>query len=148
MGQAAVRPLGVSRAGALLRADERTLVTTAGGVFALASAGAAMAQTAADGMFLAEIGRDALGIALALSSALLAVVLAVAGGLADRLERRRVLGTLAMTSAVVLAALAAFVVIAPAAAAWLTYIGGKQLAAATDLAFWVVIAERIDARRS
>ena len=28
------------------------------------------------------------------------------------------------------------------------YIGGKQLAAATDLAFWVVIAERIDARRS
>ncbi|MEP6863746.1 MAG: cyclic nucleotide-binding domain-containing protein [Deltaproteobacteria bacterium] len=148
MGQAAVRPLGVSRAGALLRADERALVITAGGVFALASAGAAMAQAAADGLFLAEIGRDSLGIALALSSALLAVVLAVAGGLADRLERRRVLGTLAMVSAVVLAGLAALVAIAPAASAWLTYIGGKQLAAATDLAFWVVIAERVDARRS
>ena len=148
MGQAAVRPLGVSRAGALLRADERTLVVTAGGVFALASAGAAMAQAAADGLFLAEVGRDALGIALALSSALLAVVLAVAGGLADRLERRRVLGTLAMVSAAVLAGLAALVVIAPVAAAWITYIGGKQLAAATDLAFWVVIAERVDARRS
>ena len=148
MGQAAVRPLGVSRAGALLRADERALVVTAGGVFALASAGAAMAQSAADGLFLAEIGRDALGIALALSSALLAVVLAVAGGLADRLERRRVLGSLAMVSAAVLAGLAVLVAIAPAAAAWLTYIGGKQLAAATDLAFWVVIAERVDARRS
>jgi MFS family permease len=148
MGQAAVRPLGVSRAGALLRADERALVVTAGGVFALASAGAAMAQAAADGLFLAEIGRDALGIALALSSALLAVVLAVTGGLADRLERRRVLGTLAMVSAAVLAGLAALVAIAPAASAWLTYIGGKQLAAATDLAFWVVIAERVDARRS
>ena len=148
MGQAAVRPLGVSRAGALLRADERALVLTAGGVFALASAGAAMAQAAADGLFLAEIGRDALGIALALSSALLAVVLAVAGGLADRLERRRVLGTLAMVSAAVLAGLAALVAIAPAGAAWVTYIGGKQLAAATDLAFWVVIAERVDARRS
>jgi len=148
MGQAAVRPLGVSRAGALLRPDERALVASAGGVFALASAGAAMAQSAGDALFLAEIGRDTLGIALALSSALLAVVLAVAGGLADRLERRRVLGTLAMVSAVVLAGLAALVVIAPAAAAWITYIGGKQLAAATDLAFWVVIAERIDARRS
>ena len=29
-----------------------------------------------------------------------------------------------------------------------TLVGGKQLAAATDLAFWVVIAERLDARRS
>jgi hypothetical protein len=48
----------------------------------------------------------------------------------------------------VLVGLAALVALAPAAIAWTTYVGGKQLAAATDLAFWVVIAERIDARRS
>jgi ATP:ADP antiporter, AAA family len=144
MADAAVRAGGV----ALLRPDEHALVVSAGGVFALASAGAAMAAAAADALFLAEIGRDTLGIALAISSAMLAVVLAVVGGLADRLERRRVLGTLALVSAVLLAGLAAFVAIAPAGVAWTTYIGGKQLAAATDLAFWVAIAERVDARRS
>ncbi|MEO8843369.1 MAG: cyclic nucleotide-binding domain-containing protein [Kofleriaceae bacterium] len=144
MADAAVRAGGV----ALLRPDEHALVVSAGGVFALASAGAAMAAAAADALFLAEIGRDTLGIALAISSAMLAVVLAVVGGLADRLERRRVLGTLALVSAVVLAGLAALVAIAPAGVAWTTYIGGKQLAAATDLAFWVAIAERVDARRS
>jgi len=147
-GQAAVRPWNVAGAGVLLRPDERALVLTAGGIFALASAGAAMAAASADALFLAEIGRDTLGLALAISSALLAVVLAVVGGFADRLERRRVLGALALVSAVVLAVLAVFVAIAPVAVAWTTYIGGKQLAAATDLAFWVVIAERVDARRS
>ena len=137
-----------SRAASLLRADERALVATAGIVFALASAGAAMAAAAADAMFLAEVGRQALGAALAVSSALLAVVLAVVGGLADRLERRRVLATLSITSAFVVAGLAALYAVAPVVVAWSTYVGGKQLAAATDLAFWVVIAERIDARRS
>jgi len=132
----------------LLRPDERALVVSAGGVFALASAGAAMAAAVADALFLAEVGRDTLGVALAISSALLAVVLAVVGGFADRLERRRVLGSLALVSAVVLASLAVFVAAAPVAIAWTTYIGGKQLAAATDLAFWIVIAERVDARRS
>ncbi len=135
-------------AGGILRADERALVSTAGVVFALASGGAAMAASAADGMFLGEVGRDHLGTALALSNVLLAIVLAIVGGLADRLERRRVLASLSITSAFVVAGLAALVVFAPATVAWTTYIGGKQLAAATDLAFWVVIAERIDARRS
>ncbi len=148
MAHAAVRPLGVPSAGSLLRPDERALVISAGSVFALASAGAAMAAASADALFLAEVGRDTLGVALAVSSALLAVVLAVVGGFADRLERRRVLGSLALVSAAVLAALAALVVIAPVAVAWTTYIGGKQLAAATDLAFWVVVAERVDARRA
>jgi AAA family ATP:ADP antiporter len=132
----------------LLRADERALVATAGLVFALASAGAAMTAAAADAMFLAEVGPGRLGEAVAISSALLAIVLAVVGGLADRLERRRVLASLAIVSAVVVAALAALAVVAPRAAAVLTLIGGKQLAAATDLAFWVTIAERVDARRS
>ena len=36
----------------------------------------------------------------------------------------------------------------PRVAAVTDAVGGKQLTAATDLAFWIVIAERIDARRS
>ena len=83
-----------------------------------------------------------------MSSALLALVLAVVGGVADRLERRRVLAALAAVPAIALAALAAVSLAAPRLAAIATMIGGKQLAAATDLAFWVVIAERVDARRS
>jgi hypothetical protein len=134
--------------GAFLRDDERALVATAGAVFALASAGAAMTAAAADAMFLAEIGTSQLGQAVAVSSALLAVVLAVVGGLSDRLERRRVLTILALVSAVIVAGLAALSLAAPHVAAVITLVGGKQLAAATDLAFWVVIAERIDARRS
>jgi hypothetical protein len=133
---------------AVLRADERTLVATAGAVFALASAGAAMTAAAADAMFLAELGPGNLGQAVAVSSALLAVVLAVVGGLADRLERRRVLASLSLVSAGVVATLAGLAVVAPRAAALLALVGGKQLAAATDLAFWVTIAERVDARRS
>src|SRR5512140_2073977 len=130
---------------AVLRADERALIATAGVVFALASAGAAMTAAAADAMFLAELGPGNLGQAVAVSSALLAVVLAVVGGLADRLERRRVLASLSLVSALVVAALAGLAAIAPGAAAVLAMIGGKQLAAATDLAFWVTIAERVDA---
>jgi hypothetical protein len=117
-------------------------------VFALASAGAAMTASAADAMFLAELGPAHLGQAVAVSSALLAVVLAVVGGLSDRLERRRVLAALSVISAVVIASLAGLAVVAPRIAAIVTLVGGKQLAAATDLAFWIVIAERIDARRS
>jgi hypothetical protein len=134
--------------GTWLRSDERALVATAGLVFGLASGGAAMTAAAADAMFLASIGPAYLGHAVAISSALLAVVLAVIGGLADRLDRRRVLAGLALVSAVVIAGLALLATAAPRAAAVITLVGGKQLAAATDLAFWVVIAERIDARRS
>ncbi|HEY3806592.1 MAG TPA: cyclic nucleotide-binding domain-containing protein [Kofleriaceae bacterium] len=144
---AAARPPPYRR-GWGLRADERALVASAGGVFALAGAGTAMAAAAADGLFLAEVGRERLGVALAISSALLAVVLALAGAAADRLERRRVLGSLAFASAVLLGSLAVLVAAAPGAVAWTLYIGAKQLAAATDLAFWVAIAERVDARRS
>jgi hypothetical protein len=133
---------------AVLRGDERAVLAAAGVVLALASAGAAMSAAAADAMFLSEIGTDHLGVAVAVSNALLAVVLAVVGGLADRLERRRVLATLAMASAAVIGGLAAMAAMAPQVAAAITLVVGKQLAAATDLAFWVVIAERLDARRS
>ncbi|MGE0872586.1 MAG: MFS transporter [Kofleriaceae bacterium] len=134
--------------GVVIRPDERALLGTMAAVFALCSAGAAMTGAAADAMFLAELGPSHLGEAVAVSSALLAIVLAVVGGLADRLERKRVLMTLALGSAVVISALAALAATAPALSAVITLIGGKQLAAATDLAFWVVIAERLDARRS
>ncbi len=140
--QVSARPRG----GAPLRADERALVVTAGGVFALASAGAAMSAAAADALFLAEFGSAHLGEAVAASSALLAVVLAVVGGLGDRLERRRVLGALAAVSAAALVSVAALSLVSPRLGAGLALIGGKQLAAATDLAFWIVIAERVDAR--
>src|SRR6187551_3492873 len=86
--------------GGILRADEKALVLTAGTVFALASGGAAMTAAAADALFLAEIGSAHLGHAVAVSSALLAIVLAVVGGLSDRLERRRVLASLSIISAV------------------------------------------------
>ncbi|MGE3459690.1 MAG: MFS transporter, partial [Kofleriaceae bacterium] len=72
----------------------------------------------------------------------------IVGGLADRLERKRVLMTLALGSAVVIAGLAALAAVAPALSAVATLVAGKQLTAATDLAFWIVIAERLDARRS
>src|SRR5215212_9580532 len=111
--QPAARP-----AGATLRSEEeRALVATAGAVFALASGGAAMSAAAADAMFLSEVGPGHLGEAVALSSALLAVVLAVVGGLADRLERRRVLATLAIVSGLVIAGLAALSMFAPMPAA-------------------------------
>src|SRR5688572_24393520 len=120
----ATRLTGGARGAALLRPDERALVGTAGLVFALASAGAAMTAAAADAMFLAEVGSAHLGHAVAVSSALLAVVLAVIGGLSDRLERRRVLAGLAVMSAVVIAGLAVLATAAPRAAAIVTLIGG------------------------
>src|SRR5512139_3802218 len=123
--RASTRAVGVP----ILRPEERELVVTAGAVFALASAGAAMSAAAADAMFLSTIGPSHLGEAVAISSALLAAVLAVVGGLADRLERRRVLASLAIVSAIVIAGLAALSIIAPRAAAVATLIGGKQLAA-------------------
>src|SRR4051812_5481835 len=88
-----------------LRVDERDLVASAGLMFALASAGAAMTTAAADALFLAEIGSSSLGTAIAVSSLLLAIVLAVVGGLADRVERRRVLAGFSLVSAGVIAAI-------------------------------------------
>jgi hypothetical protein len=139
--------IAIAGSRALLRPEERALVATAGAVFALASAGAAMTTAVADAMFLVEIGPSRFGEAIAVSSALLAIVLAVVGGLADQLERRRVLAGLAAFGAIVVAALAIVADASPHAAV-IAFVGGKQLAAAADLAFWVAIAERVDARRS
>ncbi|MCB9572094.1 MAG: hypothetical protein H6709_08385 [Kofleriaceae bacterium] len=75
-----------------VRPEERRLIGRAAVVAALGGAGGAMAASGADALFLAHVGARHLGGALAASSALLAVVLAVIGGLADRLDRRRLLG--------------------------------------------------------
>ncbi len=127
---------------------ERSLLGTAGVVFALGSAGAAMSASAADGMFLSDVGAGHFGLAIIVSNVLLALVLAIVGGLAERGDRRRVLAGLAIVSAIALAGLAAISLAAPGTAAVLALIGGKQLAAGTDLAFWIAIAERLDARKS
>jgi hypothetical protein len=131
-----------------IRPEERGLVAWSSLVLALASAAATMVAAGADAMFLSTLGAGWLGLAVAGSSALLAVVLAVVGAFADRLDRPRLLAGLAAMSAIVVAVIAATATAAPAAAAVLAMIGGKQLAAAVDLAFWVVIAERFDARQS
>jgi hypothetical protein len=131
-----------------IRPEERGLVAWSSLVLALASAAATMVAAGADAMFLSTLGAGWLGLAVAGSSALLAIVLAVVGAFADRLDRPRLLGGLAAASAIVIAVLAATATAAPAAVAVLAMIGGKQLAAAVDLAFWVVIAERFDARQS
>jgi hypothetical protein len=132
----------------LVRDAERDLVLTAGAVFAVASAGAGMSAAAADALFLSELGPGHFGEAMAGSSALLAIVLGVVGGLADRLDRRRVLAVLAASSALVLLVLAGLAAASPVATAVVALIVGKQLAASCELAFWVAIAERVDARRS
>lgn len=131
-----------------VRPEERGLVAWSAVVLGLASAAATMVAAGADAMFLSTIGARWLGLAVAGSSALLAVVLAVVGAFADRLDRPRLLAGLALTSATVVALLAAGAAAAPAVVAVVAIIAGKQLAAAVDLAFWVVIAERFDARQS
>src|SRR5690349_2523159 len=113
--------------GTIIRPDERALMGTAALVFALVSAAGAMTAAAADAMFLAEIGSAHLGEAVAVSSALLAIVLAVVGGVADRSERRRVLVTLAVGSGMVIAGLAGVALALPKLSAMLTLVAGKQL---------------------
>lgn len=119
-----------------------------GTVGALLGGATVMAQAAADARFLSELGVVQLALATSLSSALLALVLAVVGGASDRRSGGRVLATLLGISAVALVGLAGLWAIAPRAAAWAGVLGVKQLAAAAELAFWMAAAERLDARQS
>src|SRR5262245_39212626 len=131
-----------------VRPEERGLVAWSAIVLGLASAAATLVAAGADAMFLSTVGPRYLGLAVAGSSALLAILLAVVGAFADRLDRPRLLAGLARCSAAVGARRASTAAAAPALVAVIAMIGGKQLAAAVDLAFWVVIAERLDARQS
>ena len=115
-------------------------------VLACASAGAQLAASAADAWFLAAIGPRHLGTALAASSLLVAVTLALVGAASDRRDRRRTLIGLCATGAVLLPALDLAHRMGASAAAIASMIIVKQLQAAVDLGFWVAVAERFDAR--
>ncbi len=115
-------------------------------VLACASAGAQLAASAADAWFLAAIGPRHLGTALAGSSLLVALTLALVGAASDRRDRRRTLMVLCAIGAVLLPALDLAHRLGAHAAAVASMIVVKQLQAAVDLGFWVAIAERFDAR--
>ncbi|MBE7448439.1 MAG: hypothetical protein HS111_06005 [Kofleriaceae bacterium] len=115
-------------------------------VLACAAGGAQLAAAAADAWFLAAIGPRHLGTALAASSLLVALTLALVGAVSDRRDRRRTLVALCAAAAVVLPALDLAHRLGAEAAAVASMIVVKQLQAAVDLAFWVAIAERFDAR--
>lgn len=134
-------------AGLDVRAGERRIVAGAAILAALAGAGFAMVNSAADALFMARVGVRHLGTMLAVSSAVLVVVLGYVGALADRADRGRLLAGLAVTAALVIGGLGAAVDLAPAPVSAAALIMGKQLGAALDLAFWVFVAERFDARQ-
>ncbi len=108
----------------------------------------AMAQAATDARFVAAQGAGYLGLALAASSVLLAVALTAAGGLADRAGRARLLPVSCAIAALALAALAGWAELAPRVAAWLGFFGVKLFLALVELAFWMGVDERLDARQS
>ncbi len=118
------------------------------GMLALGLAGAASAVVAAgaDALLLERVTPTGFGLAVALSSALLALVLVWIGGAADRAEPARLLLGLAVVAAGVVGAVDAVVQVAPGVGALLAMVIGKQLSAAVDLTIWVVLAQRLDAR--
>lgn len=130
-----------------VRPEERRLVGRAAILVALAGAAGAMAASAADALFLAHVGARHLGAALAGSSLLVMLVLAVVGGLADRVDRRRLLGGTAIIAGLGTVALAGLTAVWSAGAGVAGMIVVKQLQSALDLTFWVVVAERLDARQ-
>lgn len=133
--------------GVEVRADERNLVVPAWVTMAAAGCAVAMVASAGDALFLTRVGVRHLGTMFAISSAALIGVLAYVGAIADRADRGRLLVAACLIAAVVLAALGAAVPMAPRGASIGVLIAGKQLAAAVDLAFWVLVAERFDARQ-
>ncbi len=119
---------------------------TAAAILACAGAGGQLAGAAADGWFLAAIGPGHLGAAVAVSSVLVAVVVAAIGGLADRRDRQRWLVAVAATGAVALTLVSLGHDHAPRATAIIGFIAVKQLQAAVELAFWVAVSDWFDAR--
>jgi len=127
---------------------ERAVLGRAALSLALTAAGGALAAAGADALFLAHVGAAALGWAVAGSSLLVVAVLATVGAAADRADRGRLLAALSAASGAVAFALAGAAAAAPAAAATLALVAVKQSQSALDLLYWVVLAERLDARQS
>jgi len=130
-----------------VREEERPLAWWAAAMTAAAGCGFALVSSAADALFLSRVGARHLGTMLALSSALLIVSLAFIGQFADRTDRGRLLSALAVLAAAGLVVLALLLPLSPSLVAALVLILGKQFGAAVDLAFFVLVADRFDARQ-
>ena len=117
----------------------------AGWGFSALGAAVGLQSSAGDALFIRAFGPGPLGTAFAASSVVLMIVLAGIGLLSDRRSRRVVL--LATCGAGVLLSLAVGGLAAfhSTAGGALAIVVGKQLAAATDLALWVLLAERLSA---
>ncbi len=109
--------------------------------------GSSLVLSSGDALFLHRVGAQHLGTAFAISSALLVLVLALVGGKADRGARDRLLLWISGISALGLIGASLAVAVAPRIAASIVLVGGKQMAAALELAFWVLLAERFDSRQ-
>lgn len=134
-----------------VRAYERPMAISAALTMTLMGAAVSVVASAADALFLARVGPSHLGFALAVSSALLILILGRVGTLADRTTGRG-RGTLfvhlCVLSSVILLALAVTADVAPAVGGVLAIVCGKQLSASIDLVFWVLAAQRLDARQN
>jgi hypothetical protein len=131
-----------------VRADERRRALALAAVVLLAQCAYALAASAGDALFLARVGPRHLGTLFALSSVGLIATLVIVGRAADRADRRTLLERGALLAAVVMAGLAALAEVAPRSSSALVLVGSKQLAAGIDLLFWVLVAERFDARQA
>lgn len=116
-------------------------------ILGLASAASVIIAAGADALLLEQVSATGFGLAVAVSSALLAVVLVGVGSLADRVAPARLLLALAAAAALVVGAVDGVVQVAPVPGAVLAMVIGKQLSAAVDLTIWVVLARRLDARQ-
>jgi hypothetical protein len=143
---AAPAPVPDYHRGVVSDSSAPTAGRSAAAILAGAAAGSHLAGAAADAWFLAAVGPGRLGLAVAGSSLLVALMVAVVGGLADRRDRRRTLVALAAGGALALAAIAALHQAAPRATAVFAFVCVKQLQAAVELAFWVAVSEWFDAR--
>ena len=123
-------------------------VFTAAAAVAMAAFAGGIVASAADALFISRVGFLHLGTVFALSSAVLVVVLAYLGSRADHGERGRLMVGVAVVATVVLALLGGLVGSAPKTVAIVTIVIAKQFSAALDLAFWVLVADRLDARQA
>ncbi len=115
-----------------------------------AGVGAAVAAllSSADAMFLSRVGSRHLGTAFAVSSAVSMGLLWLVGGLADRVDRSRLLWRGSWIALASVLAVIAINTILPKVSAGILLVTGKQIGGALELLLWVVIADRFTAREA
>ena len=134
-----------------IRAHERAMTRSAGLTMGCLGAATAVVASAADALFLAHVGAAQFGLALALSSVLLVAVLSWVGARADTAAggaRGRLLQRACALAALAALGLSALVGLDATVGAWLVLLCGKQLTSSVDLLFWVLAADRLDARQN